>query len=316
MPSPRVKADHGSLAFPNIRLVKSAAYANLPNLKAKVSFMTEIETSDDEVLVRSMHPSLKHCREVSVIEAGQLARPLWLVNASEAHYIESTHAAGREIHIFPKHLSQPFCSPGVPVRDIDVMLINPRAFLTPQVISLIREAFPGSSGIQVTLTGWVLVIFPDKKSLVACWAKGVPNDVGSLRVGYILTSSFATATVVESGHAVTDNPANMTSHGALGLRLRLPGGLEAITTVTHAFVRLANPSMSNLRKGFTNQFLLAKGFLQRLRPPPRNTQDAAIVHVRTAKNSPIGKAVWLSGAKAQVCTEYRLTKSYLFPRLE
>lgn len=263
--------------------------------------MTRIETSDEEILVRSMHPSLNGCHEVSVVEGGQVDRPVWLVNASDAHCIESTHAAGREIHILPKHFSRPLSYSHVPVRDTSVVTIDPRAFLSPQVIISIREAFPGSLGVQIILTGWMLVSFPDKKSLEACWAKGAPDEIGNLRVGYILTSCRATANVIESGQAVSNAPATFAHHAALGLRLWFPGGSEAITTVTHAFVRLTNPGMSNLRKGFIERILFAKEYLRRLRPPPRQTQHAGIVHSKRSSNSPVGKEVWLSGTNTHVC---------------
>ncbi|CAI7595801.1 unnamed protein product [Penicillium viridicatum] len=51
-------------------------------------------------------------------------------------------------------------------------------------------------------------VFPEKKSLEACWDKDVPNEVGSLRVGYILASLYGTADIVESGPAVSDTPGN------------------------------------------------------------------------------------------------------------
>lgn len=281
-------------------MIDIAAYTDEPSLRAKVSLMTKIETSDEEILVRSTHPSLKGCHEVSVVEGGQVDRPVWLVNASDAHRIESTHAAGREIHILPKHFSRPLSYSHVPVRDTSVVTIDPRAFLSPQVIISIREAFPGSLGVQIILSGWILILFPDKKSLEDCWAKGTPDEVGNLRVGYILTSFCATANVIESGQAVSNAPATFTHQAALGLRLRLPGGTEAITTVTHAFVHLANPGMSNLRKGFMDRILFAKEYLKRLRPPPRHIQHAGIVHSKRSSNSPVGKDIWLSGTNTRV----------------
>lgn len=63
--------------------------------------MTEIETSDDEVLVRSLHPSLERCDCVSVVELGQIKTSKWLVSARSARHMKYTHAAGREIHVLP-----------------------------------------------------------------------------------------------------------------------------------------------------------------------------------------------------------------------
>ncbi|KAJ5273759.1 hypothetical protein N7478_008884 [Penicillium angulare] len=46
--------------------------------------------------------------------------------------------------------------------------------------------------------------------------------------------STATSTnTIEAGQAVTDAPNSTDSQTTLGLKLRPPGGLEAITTVTH-----------------------------------------------------------------------------------
>ena len=60
-------------------------------------------------------------------------------------------------------------------------------------------------------------MFPDKKSLEDCWAKGTPDEVRNLRVGYILTSFCATANVVESGQAVNNALATFTHQAVLGL---------------------------------------------------------------------------------------------------
>lgn len=168
----------------------------------------------------------------------------------------------------------------VPVRYTTIKTIDPRTFLPPQHIKSIREAFPGSVGAQVLLTGWLLVVFPEKKSLEACWAKGAPDEVGGLRVGYILASFHGTAEIVESGRGSSDTPGDFDQQAALGLRLRLPGGLETITTVTHAFVCLADPRMSNSRK---------------------RLMDHIIIHSKRFTNSPLDKKVWLGGTNTCVC---------------
>ena len=57
--------------------------------------MTEIETFAEEVFMRSLHPSLKGCERVSVVEYGQVRTPLWLVsgNAKEGN---QAYTCGRE----------------------------------------------------------------------------------------------------------------------------------------------------------------------------------------------------------------------------
>lgn len=271
--------------------------------------MTQIENSDEEIFVRSVHPSLRDCLHVTVIEGTPLDRPVWLLTPRDAKFIVSTHAAGREIHVKPSMLAKPVDYQFVSYRDVIVPDINPRSFLPAETIECIRLAFPGSVGAQVLIIGWILVLFPDKKTLQKCWSHGAPSEINNLRVGFILTKCYSTAstttTILEAGQAVTDTPDSINNEVALGLRLRLPGGLEAITTVTHAFVRLANPRMSSFRRAITEQVLVAKKYLQRLKPPPKDAQYEGMVFTCDHSNSPIGKAVWLSGTKTQVCTNSR-----------
>ncbi|KAJ5227469.1 uncharacterized protein N7469_007475 [Penicillium citrinum] len=319
-PSASGTFEMSAVIFPTIRMVNKAAYPDAAGLKAKVSLMTQIENSDEEILVRSVHPSLRDCPHVAVIEGAPLDRPVWLITPQNAKFIVSTHAAGREIHVKPSFLVKPVNYQFVPIRDVIVPNINPRSFLSVETIEYIRLAFPGSVGAQVLISGWILVLFPDKKTLQKCWDHGAPDEICNLRVGYILMKYYSTATsttIIEAGQAVTETPDSIDSQAALGLRLRLPGGLEAITTVTHAFVRLADPQMSSFRRAITEQILVAKKYLQKLRPPPKDTQHEGMVFTYDHSNSPIGKAVWLSGTKTQIgaitLTYDRCSRHHLIP---
>ena len=49
--------------------------------KLQVSFMTKITTPDEELLVRSLHQSLRDCEHVSAVELGQVNTPLCLIRA-------------------------------------------------------------------------------------------------------------------------------------------------------------------------------------------------------------------------------------------
>ncbi|KAJ5193414.1 hypothetical protein N7449_009556 [Penicillium cf. viridicatum] len=300
-----------------VRSIERKPKIDEPGLRAKAFFMTSIKTPEEETIVRSLHPSLEDCNSVSVVEGGPVEKPIWLVSACSAQHIKSTHAAGREIHVLPKQCLPPISPLGVPVRGVPIKTIDPQSFLQPQQVTLIREAFPGSIGAQILLTSWLLILFPEKKSLEACWDKGVPDEVGGLRVGYIIASFHATANIVESGRAVSDAPGTLVQQAALGLRLRLPGGLEAITTVTHAFVRLADSRMSKIRKRFTEHILAAKEYLKRMQPPPRQAPQAGIVYPKRVGNSPVGKQVWLSGTDTCIgtitVTYDRFTRHRLIP---
>lgn len=273
------------LTFPTVREVKAMRQTDEPGLRAKASFMTTIKTCDEELLVRSLHPSLRDCEQVSVVEDGQVGAPLWLVRASEAKCIKDSHAAGREVHVLPDHYVPPLKYRSIPASYTNVETINPRSFLSPEEIRSIRKAFPGSTGAQVLLTGWLLIMFAEKKAMEACWGKGTPDEIGGLRVGYTLASFQGT----------------FTQQAAIGLRLRLPGGLEAITTVSHAFVRLADPIMSDRRKRFIEHILRAKDYLKKMRPQPSQAPTAGIVRSKLLENSPLGKKVWLGGTNTCVC---------------
>ncbi|KAI2725560.1 hypothetical protein CBS147354_4731 [Penicillium roqueforti] len=307
LPAPEpARFNNNPVCFATIRSVERKLNIDEPGLRAKVAFMTSIQPLEEETMVRSLHPALKHCDCVSVVEGGPVRKPLWLVHARGARNIYNTHAAGREIHVLPAQTLPPVTPLGLLMRPVNIKRINPRSFLEPQKVNLIREAFPGSIGAQILLTGWLLILFPEKKSLEACWDKGVPDEVGGLRVGYIIASFHATANIVESGRAVSSAPGTLAQQAALGLRLRLPGGQEAITTVTHAFVRLADSRMSKIRKRFTEYILTAKDYLKRMTPPPRQTPQAAIVHPKQVANSPVGKQIGTITVTYDRCTRHRM----------
>lgn len=137
--------------LPTIRTVNKAAYSGLEvvSLQAKVSLMTQIENSGEEILVRSLHPSLRDCSDVAVIEGTPLDRSPWLLTPQDAKFVTSTHAAGREIQVKPDLLSKPMEYQSVPFRDVTVPDINPRSILSAETIEHIRPAFPGSIGMRI-----------------------------------------------------------------------------------------------------------------------------------------------------------------------
>lgn len=135
-----------------------------------------------------------------------------------------------------------------------------------------------------------------------CWLNGAPDEIGGLRTSSIFTSSFkGTPRIAEPGSAVSSKLENFDNQAAVGLRLRLPSGLEAITTATHAFIRLANAEMSCTRKCLTEYTMAAQAFLKRLvlrlwQGPPTD-----VAHSNLLANSPLGKEVWLGETDTCVC---------------
>ncbi|KAI3141939.1 hypothetical protein CBS147326_2026 [Penicillium roqueforti] len=281
LPAPEpTRFNNNPVCFATIRSVERKLNIDEPGLRAKVAFMTSIQTLEEETMVRSLHPALKHCDCVSVVEGGPVRKPLWLVHARGARNIYNT-----------RRWQGNTCPAGTNSS-------------TRYTLGSVDASC--SIGAQILFTGWLLILFPEKKSLEACWDKGVPDEVGGLRVGYIIASFHATANIVESGRAVSSAPGILAQQAALGLRVRLPGGQEAITTVTHAFVRLADSRMSKIRKRFTEYILTAKDYLKRMTPPPRQTPQAAIVHPKQVANSPVGKQIGTITVTYDRCTHHRM----------
>lgn len=94
--------------------------------------MTKIMTPDEELLVKSLHPSLQDYQHVSVVEHCQVSALLWLVRASEAKCIKNSHAAGREVHVFPDHSVPPLKYRSIPVSYTNMETIDPQSFLSSQ----------------------------------------------------------------------------------------------------------------------------------------------------------------------------------------
>lgn len=104
------------------------------------------------------------------------------------------------------------------------------------------------------------------------------------------------ADTIASGMEVSETPESLNGSGCLGLRLRMPDGKEAITTVTHGFVR--NPRPSRVVSMFSDWILWTKSALQRfLRQSPLSDTCALGVVENSQTDSPIGKEVWLATGK-------------------
>lgn len=275
-----------------------------PAARIWVEFL-DVTTEDDEILVRSVHESLRECDTVHVVEERLDGRLIWVIYSWDASKIHHTHAGGREIHVVPR-FEMPTLSLVYSLNFRPRPLkktINCREFLTQSDLEALQTYFPGSVGVRVLIAGWVVILFNDMSTMETCWKLGNVEEIGLHRVGYDLAEYNTTADIVKTGHGVTAKPDEFNSHASLGLRLRLPCGTEAITTVTHAFVKTASPTMSSMRRRVSEWILTARATLLSLRPIPRRPIIPAVVETRAHHgNSPIGKAVWLAGTSTKVCT--------------
>lgn len=155
--------------------------------------MKTIETSGEEEIVRSMHPCLRGCHEVSIINSGQVGRPIWLVNGSDAHsiFIQRTHTAGED----DPYSANPFEWTSF------LIYAGPRrsccdgrswgiSFIAGDHINL--WSFPWIFGHPNPSHWLILILFLDKKSLEACWAKSAwrcREPEGQIRPNVVLCYS-------------------------------------------------------------------------------------------------------------------------------
>jgi hypothetical protein len=95
------------------------------------------------------------------------------------------------------------------------------------------------------ISGFAVFLFRNVDDMMAAWKRGCPDDLGGLNVGYDIITMEPTA--IASGHDVADSPGSFDSRGCLGLRIRLRNGTDAVTTVTHGFVKLPKHSRVFLR---------------------------------------------------------------------
>jgi hypothetical protein len=177
--------------------------------------------------------------------------------------------------------------------------INPRKLLSPAQLDGLREIFPTAVGARVLVTGFLVVLFKSLCDIQAVYDRDWVMEVGGLRTVYDKLRLEASADTLISGTEGSEQPESFHGFGCLGLRLRMADGTEAITTITHGFVK--NPQPSCVTMMFADWFLRTKNSLSRfLRPPPQSEACATGVVRNTQGNSPIGKEVWVSMEKKRV----------------
>lgn len=208
--------------------------------------------------------------------------------------VQSTHAGGREIHVVPG-MQHP--NPQIYKQNLQDRIgrrVNPRRMLTAHDINAIRAMYPNSVGIRILIAGWAVVLFASKNEMIVAWRQGIPDKIGGLYVGYDINEVNPTTATKRAGFAVSGTRDSFDSVGALGVRLKMRNGLEAITTVTHGFVN--RPGRARILYRAADWFLRTKEAITRYRTiKPSKTFPAQVTG-----NSPLGKEVWLAGTDQRV----------------
>lgn len=91
------------------------------------------------------------------------------------------------------------------------------------------------------------------------------------------------------------------NQGCPGLRIRLPNVNEAITTTTHAFVRLmAKDNVSRIRYQASDLLVRTARLLRELKPVKRFLEIPAVSRIQRMQNSSLGQRVFLAGTETLV----------------
>ncbi|CAG7990198.1 unnamed protein product [Penicillium nalgiovense] len=266
---------------------------------AKIRAAHTVETTpENEQLLRTHHPALRNHDEVYVSHP-QYGPEVWLVHGLWT----DTKAGGREVHPFPEDRKDLYpwgrvLTPRSPLKEEYLFKegINPRKLLSPDQLERLRELFPAAIGTRVLVAGFLVMLFRSLSDIQDIYKTDWIMEVGGLRTIYDVPRVTISADTVASGMEVSETPESPNGSGCLGLRLRMPDGKEAITTVTHGFVR--NPRASRVVSMFSDWILWTKSALQRfLRQSPLSDTCALGVVENSQTNSPIDKEVWLATEK-------------------
>ncbi|KAJ5112211.1 hypothetical protein N7532_000256 [Penicillium argentinense] len=221
------------------------------------------ETNEyNERLLRTYHRSLSKS-DVVLLVSSPFGDRFWSVSRDAA----DIKVGGLFIHITPLGYyptTQLLKAPRTffPQLTIDGY-INPRKFLTDADLHSLQALFPESVGARIFISGFLCILFPTVTTLKRANCLEFPPEIGGLPVLLDIADFTLTAQDVESGAALADEEAKSTA--CLGLKIRLPDGTTALTTVTHAFI--PNPSRCKFNLRIADWITRAINALSQFRNP-------------------------------------------------
>lgn len=268
------------------------------------AILAEQTSPENEQLLRTHHPALKGHDTVWVCES-QVGPPVWLVESPTI----IVKAGGREIHLYPHDRNElrraGIITPRSPWKE-DLLFrqgINPRKILSHEQLDNLRELFPKAIGARVLIGGFIVILFENLGHIQDVYENDWVREIGGLRVFYDILKANVAAETLNSGMQVAEKPEKLMGQGCLGLKLRLANGTEAITTVTHGFVK--NPSPLRVTQAFAELVLKAKHAISTFRRPPPLSEVPAVGTTRGGQlNSPAGKEVFLAGGTRRVSSQH------------
>lgn len=156
------------------------------------------------------------------------------------------------------------------------------------------------------VAGYVIILFEQMADVEDSYYRIWPLELAGLRVFFDIARYECTASPVQSGIDLIADPSEQhhARAGCLGLKLGLPDGSMALTTVTHGFVQAyQSPKQSPIVAPFRRLYNKIKATLMRCRPTHVDQQQDPSYVLSKGKltNSPIGKDVWLACSNKKVC---------------
>lgn len=241
----------------------------------------------NERLLRTHHRSLASCPFVyETAEAD--GKKIWVVSIGPTVPMYDTHAGGREIHIHPEYLLPQLSQIYNGGREDPLSRrINPRRFLPATDLELLRRFFPSAIGARVLISGFIIMLFRNRKAIEASWLEGCVPTFGLLRLGYDVAVHYPIESVADSSNAVADSPEKSESATPLGLKLKFPDGSHGIVVPTHAFVDVKTPQEKLAR---THRSLLSRSKSTLAKVCAKKLKSC--VKMKHNGTSPVGKTVW------------------------
>ncbi|WQF85511.1 hypothetical protein CDEST_10525 [Colletotrichum destructivum] len=287
-----------------------------PVAAARATMQIEV-TGENASLIRTYHPAFTRHRANFVgisTERGD-GRRIWIIHDTYSSCLY-THVAGLEVHHLPdpNHglVSNYFLV--TPCRKPDMIghTINPRRLLSQADLDKLRCMYPMSCGVRVWIGGAIQVLYTNALKIIQDVHSGVCHEIG----GTTPLCSFPywdilnirpSARTLEPGQAVAPSPSfdpSSSPVASIGLRLRLPDGRPALTTVTHNFVRRP-AARKSYRELAVDTFWTVKDRLLKFRvPAQQRPYERPYVRSREVptSNEPLDQGVWLANTNQRIGT--------------
>ncbi|KAF7114502.1 hypothetical protein CNMCM5793_008806 [Aspergillus hiratsukae] len=239
-------------------------------------------TCSNEQLVRTYHPSLSQVDGVYAVQ-DSYEKWIWVVAPGPKPTTMTTHAGGREIHLYPVGITEHTTTMWRHYQSDPRAALNSRKFLSPDDLHVLREMFPSAVGVRVFMSGFVVILFKTRVDIEKSWLEdGFASEFGNLRLRYDVLEAEPTQKVLFRGAAVASQPDCLETNAALGLKIRFASGQNAITVPTHAFVTFRTITTSPMLR-IANWYTQIKRRLARFAPIRRGPSEPV---VGTARHQP------------------------------